>query len=114
MARVVQKKCELDVQKKLELPMELFCDPNGIRTSVTAVKGRCPRPLDDRVGSAANIGSDVIDARQIGGRIQFVSRETAHSAVATGTDSVRESELLRAQSRLDARSRPLAHFARDA
>jgi hypothetical protein len=25
------------------------CDPNGIRTRVTAVKGRCPRPLDDRV-----------------------------------------------------------------
>ena len=22
--------------------------PNGIRTHVTAVKGRCPRPLDDR------------------------------------------------------------------
>ena len=31
-------------------------DPNGIRTRVTAVKGRCPGPLDDRVGeSAANI-----------------------------------------------------------
>ena len=25
-------------------------DPNGILTRVTAVKGRCPRPLDDRVG----------------------------------------------------------------
>src|SRR5688572_26315686 len=24
-------------------------DPTGIRTPVTAVKGRCPRPLDDRV-----------------------------------------------------------------
>ena len=24
-------------------------DPNGIRTRVSAVKGRCPRPLDDRV-----------------------------------------------------------------
>ncbi len=32
-------------------------DPNGIRTRVTAVKGRCPRPLDDRVGRAANIRS---------------------------------------------------------
>ena len=28
-------------------------DPNGIRTRVTAVKGRCPRPLDDRVGKGA-------------------------------------------------------------
>lgn len=26
-------------------------DPNGIRTRVTAVKGRCPGPLDDRVDS---------------------------------------------------------------
>jgi hypothetical protein len=25
-------------------------DPTGIRTPVTAVKGRCPRPLDDGVG----------------------------------------------------------------
>ena len=31
-------------------------DPNGIRTRVTAVKGRCPRPLDDRVTKLANIG----------------------------------------------------------
>src|SRR5438034_11154558 len=27
-------------------------DPNGIRTRVTAVKGRCPGPLDDRVAKA--------------------------------------------------------------
>ncbi len=26
-----------------------YGDPTGIRTPVTAVKGRCPRPLDDRV-----------------------------------------------------------------
>ena len=30
-------------------------DPNGIRTRVTAVKGRCPRPLDDRVRKAGPI-----------------------------------------------------------
>jgi hypothetical protein len=42
-------------------------DPNGIRTRVTAVKGRCPRPLDDRVGSGGNIGIRAIDARQFGG-----------------------------------------------
>src|SRR5207244_4903764 len=29
-------------------------DPNGIRTRVTAVKGRCPRPLDDRVTKPPN------------------------------------------------------------
>ena len=31
-------------------------DPNGIRTRVTAVKGRCPGPLDDRVTKPGNIG----------------------------------------------------------
>ena len=30
-------------------------DPNGIRTRVTAVKGRCPRPLDDRVNPESPI-----------------------------------------------------------
>ena len=28
--------------------MKRLRDPNGIRTRVTAVKARCPRPLDDR------------------------------------------------------------------
>ena len=27
--------------------LSLLRAPNGIRTRVTAVKGRCPRPLDD-------------------------------------------------------------------
>ena len=26
---------------------QVFCTPKGIRTPVAAVKGRCPRPLDD-------------------------------------------------------------------
>ena len=29
-------------------------DPNGIRTHVTAVRGRCPEPLDDRVTKAGS------------------------------------------------------------
>jgi hypothetical protein len=29
--------------------MHVVGDPNGNRTRATAVKGRCPRPLDDRV-----------------------------------------------------------------
>jgi hypothetical protein len=38
--------------------MKQYGDPNGIRTRVTAVKGRCPRPLDDRVRkSGGNIRS---------------------------------------------------------
>ena len=28
--------------------------PTGIRTPVTSVKGRCPRPLDDRDSLSAN------------------------------------------------------------
>src|SRR5438067_7946200 len=45
----------------IKSPLQLYegSDPNGIRTRVTAVKGRCPRPLDDRVGE-----------RQISGRGQ--------------------------------------------
>src|SRR5882724_2870143 len=35
-------------------------DPNGIRTRVTAVKGRCPGPLDDRVTKPGNIGIAVV------------------------------------------------------
>src|SRR2546429_7248 len=35
-------------------PMKWQCDPNGIRTRVTAVKGRCPGPLDDRVVKVGN------------------------------------------------------------
>src|SRR5213594_3216185 len=42
------------------------CDPNGIRTRVTAVKGRCPGPLDDRVTKARAISELLLlDARQI-------------------------------------------------
>src|SRR2546427_4051707 len=41
-------------------------DPNGIRTRVTAVKGRCPGPLDDRVTKARAISELLLlDARQI-------------------------------------------------
>jgi hypothetical protein len=35
-------------------------DPNGIRTRVTAVKGRCPGPLDDRVIKPGNIGIAIV------------------------------------------------------
>ena len=44
-------------------------DPNGIRTRVTAVKGRCPGPLDDRVVKVGNIELSLRHARQIGGAI---------------------------------------------
>ncbi len=34
--------------KKQLTPKPISGIPKGIRTPVTAVKGRCPRPLDDR------------------------------------------------------------------
>ena len=40
----------------------LTCTPNGIRTRAAAVKGRCPRPLDDG-GLLARI-STTVDARE--------------------------------------------------
>src|SRR6476620_12003207 len=40
---------DLCVPIKSRFSSEKRSDPNGIRTRVTAVKGRCPRPLDDRV-----------------------------------------------------------------
>jgi integrase len=33
--------------RTLLLSARTFCDPNGIRTRAAAVKGRCPRPLND-------------------------------------------------------------------
>ena len=50
-------------------PMKKNFDPNGIRTRVTAVKGRCPGPLDDRVKKPGNIGIAMLCARQIAGEI---------------------------------------------
>jgi hypothetical protein len=32
----------------------MLSDPNGTRTRVAGVKGRCPRPLDDGAARAAN------------------------------------------------------------
>ena len=36
-----------DLKGLNKAPLMLFGVPTGIRTPVTAVKGRCPRPLDD-------------------------------------------------------------------
>ena len=79
--------------------MNMECDPNGIRTRVTAVKGRCPRPLDDRVGSAGNIGIDAIHARQIDGH----TLKTVHSAVTKESIGAREPARLRARLHPDGR-----------
>ncbi len=61
--------------------MKRPCDPNGIRTRVTAVKGRCPGPLDDRVIRQLRMGN-------IG--IAVVSRKANWQPVlpASGTDAL--------------------------
>ncbi len=39
-------------------------DPNGTRTRVTGVKGRCPRPLDDGAGGSTGVGREVLVYRR--------------------------------------------------
>src|SRR3954464_9629441 len=62
-------------------------DPNGIRTRVTAVKGRCPRPLDDRVRKAGgNIGNTANDATYLpsGSTLESVAVEGAAQLAGAG------------------------------
>ena len=53
--RKLTEENKLNVQNELDLPKKKQRDPNGIRTRITAVKGRCPGPLDDRVTKPGNI-----------------------------------------------------------
>ena len=52
MQDIFQIKLKQMIIKQKKSPFQrrfYFGDPRGIRTPVTAVKGRCPRPLDDGV-----------------------------------------------------------------
>src|SRR6266702_6269616 len=40
-----------------QLPSSMIDDPTGIRTPVTALKGPCPRPLDDGVETAGKVAA---------------------------------------------------------
>ena len=53
-------------------------DPNGIRTRVTAVKGRCPGPLDDRVRKPGNIGIAIV-RRKANWQLILAPRRRLHS-----------------------------------
>ena len=68
-------------------------DPNGIRTRVTAVKGRCPGPLDDRVTKAGQYRI-VILSRKANCRIVFqgFSPEATHPPSVAGSDLWRDEQ----------------------
>ena len=88
-------------------------DPNGIRTRVTAVKGRCPGPLDDRVTKARAISElPWFHARQIGNVLPGVWHKRPTTYGCPGRSQARESARLRAWLRPGARSRLHAHFER--
>ena len=105
------------------------CDPNGIRTRVTAVKGRCPGPLDDRVirqlpdGQYRNCSCftqgklrRVFGVRRHVGAFKARYR-TSPSDWRTRTcqrTPSRESARLRARLHLDARSKLHARFGQGA
>ena len=82
-------------------------DPNGIRTRVTAVKGRCPRPLDDRVTKPGNIGIAVV--RRKANRQRLLERDDVAVSVSVKDG---EANLLCARLRLCVRSMLHVHFAR--
>jgi hypothetical protein len=53
--------------------------PKGVRTPVTAVKGQCPRPLDDGDRTA-----DLLHAMQALSQLSYgPSTQTAHSTTIT-------------------------------
>ena len=58
-----QYRFQASVKSSRTFPFREWSDPNGIRTRVTAVKGRCPGPLDDRVKSRAISELLLLDAR---------------------------------------------------
>ena len=94
-------------------------DPNGIRTRVTAVKGRCPRPLDDRVTQSRAISElPLLRARQIAALFQvFRSRWRMAPWLWNGSEFVNQRRCARGCALMLAQDfpRPLdeafAHFA---
>ena len=82
-------------------------DPNGIRTRVTAVKGRCPRPLDDRVNESGAISELLLpSARQIA---FYTPALDTRAATTRAASQARESAPLPARLRRSACSKLLAH-----
>jgi hypothetical protein len=100
--------------------MKKHCDPNGIRTRVTAVKGRCPGPLDDRVTKAGQYRNcysltqgKLPNCFQALGLARLRGAHLLLVAAATASYLVHESTPLRARLRPDAYSKLRARFGRD-
>ena len=92
-------------------------DPNGIRTRVTAVKGRCPRPLDDRVTKSGNIGIAIVRRKanwQPNLDLGDMSPQSKRRLTFNVSVRAREPAWLSARFRLCARLTLHAHFPRDA
>ena len=53
--------CQVNDNKGAIAPLSLYGVPKGIRTPVAAVKGQCPRPLDD--GDEAGVCECPVDIR---------------------------------------------------
>src|ERR1700730_16518639 len=67
-------------------------DPNGIRTRVTAVKGRCPGPLDDRVTKREQYQNCYSWTQgKLPSLFRALSLWTAHRSATTAPNEVRES-----------------------
>ena len=69
-----------------DFPVKRTNDPNGIRTRVTAVKGRCPGPLDDRVAKAGQYRIEFA-ARKANWQRCFAPALRGHHPCARLTDS---------------------------
>src|SRR5436190_19658547 len=96
-------------------PRSLFYegnDPNGIRTRVTAVKGRCPGPLDDRVIRQLPDEQYQNCCSWTQGKLPslFSFSLAAHSDVAIDLNEIGESTPLREQLHRDACSKRRARF----
>src|SRR5512132_1751646 len=109
-----ENKCCRSVLRAI-LPMKRQCDPNGIRTRVTAVKGRCPGPLDDRVTQREQYQNCYSWTQgKLPSLFRALSRQTGHSSATTAPNEVRESTPLREHLHRDACSKRRARFAKGA
>src|SRR5436309_12466727 len=90
-------------------------DPNGIRTRVTAVKGRCPGPLDDRVTKRDQYQNCYSWTQgKLPCLFWSLSLWRTHGSATTAPNEARESIPLREQLHRDVCSKRRARFPKGA